>query len=709
MYLKALLNRTQHFLRRLRWRCYFFLQDDSEDNQQPTKENFGFPSNAPLPVVPELAAFEDDVYKLVGAIKFRHNQNPFLDRLDTDVKNIKSSPKTTVPADKTNNLYQLPVDEYMQLIQSSISAAYKKAPPNTRSLIDNRTSAIASNLGLMGRQGIETMENSGAFILLKDHKPNFETNLPRRLINPAKSCVGKISKSLLDKINSSLRSQTRFNQWQSTGEVLSWFKANCEIDRSRFLQYDIEAFYPSISEELLNRAVSFARSHIDIPQQDVDTIFHSRLSLLFCPSGETWQRKESLFDVTMGAYDGAEICELVGLYLLHRVTSLLPINCNGLYRDDGLIMIAGRGGSGLERIRKDMIALYRSEGLNITISAPSSSVDFLDVNLRSDGSFRPFRKADQITSYVHQLSNHPPSIIKNLPAMIERRLNDISSNEEVFNAAKPYYEAALERSGYQNPTLKFEKRSPSNPTPGENQPRTRRNRGRNRKRNITWFNPPFSTTVQTNVAGKFLQLLDKHFPPNNPLHKILNRNCVKVSYSTMSNMERIMKNRNRQLLQQHVDTSEPQPRLCNCRQRDRENCPLQGKCQMKGVIYKATVSSPSTSEEWFYIGLTANTFKTRYNQHNHSFRHKPDTELSRKVWELKDKGLEYNVSWKVIKRGHPYKPGQRFCDLCAAEKLEIIRCSGDPRMLNERTELIRACMHKWPHRLKLNDYAGDET
>ena len=172
-------------------------------------------------------------------------------------------------------------------------------------------------------------------------------------------------------------------------------------------------------------------------------------------------------------------------------------------------------------------------------------------------------------------------------------------------------------------------------------------------------------------------------------------------------MERIIKNRNRQLLQQHAGTSEPQPRLCNCRQQDRAKCPLQGNCQMKGVIYKATVSSPSTSEEWFYIGLTANTFKTRYNQHNHSFRHKADTELSRKVWELKDKGLEYKLSWKVIKRGNPYKPGQRFCDLCAAEKLEIIKCSGDPQMLNERTELIRACMHKWPHRLKPNNDAGN--
>ena len=359
-------------------------------------------------------------------------------------------------------------------------------------------------------------------------------------------------------------------------------------------------------------------------------------------------------------------------------------------------MIAGKGGRGLERIRKDMIALYRSEGLNITISAPSTSVDFLDVTLSSDGSFRPFRKADQITTYVHKLSNHPPSITKNLPAMIENRLNGISSSEEVFNAAKPYYEAALHRSGYPTPSLNFVKQSQSQPT--EDQPQQGR-RKRNRKRNITWFNPPFSTTVETNVARKFLDLLDKHFPPTNPLHKILNRNCVKVSYSTMKNMEQIIKNRNTQLLQQHVGSNEPSPRQCNCRPRDRANCPLQGNCQTKGVVYKATISSPSTSEEWFYIGLTANTFKTRYNQHTHSFRHKADTELSKKVWELKELGQDYEISWKVIKRGHAYKPGQRFCDLCATEKLEIIRCSKDPRMLNERTELIRACMHKWPHRI----------
>ena len=48
--------------------------------------------------------------------------------------------------------------------------------------------------------------------------------------------------------------------------------------------------------------------------------------------------------------------------------------------------------------------------------------------------------------------------------------------------------------------------------------------------NIIWFNPPLSQTVSTNVTKRFLDLLDKYSPSNNKLHKIFNRNTVKVSY-----------------------------------------------------------------------------------------------------------------------------------------------------------------------------------
>ena len=55
------------------------------------------------------------------------------------------------------------------------------------------------------------------------------------------------------------------------------------------------------------------------------------------------------------------------------------------------------------------------------------------------------------------------------------------------------------------------------------------------KRNIIWFNPPYSKNVVTKVGHYFLKLLDKHFLRHHKLHKIFNRNTVKVNYSCTKN------------------------------------------------------------------------------------------------------------------------------------------------------------------------------
>ena len=76
-------------------------------------------------------------------------------------------------------------------------------------------------------------------------------------------------------------------------------------------------FYPSISEKLLNEALAWASDLTTITENDISIIKHARKSLLF-GNGKLWTKKDgsnSLFDVTMGSFDGAEICELVGLNL----------------------------------------------------------------------------------------------------------------------------------------------------------------------------------------------------------------------------------------------------------------------------------------------------------------------------------------------------------------------------------------------------------
>ena len=95
-----------------------------------------------------------------------------------------------------------------------------------------------------------------------------------------------------------------------------------------------------------------------------------------------------------------------------------------------------------------------------------------------------------------------------------------------------------------------------------------------REPNITWFNPPYSKNVQTNVAYKFLRLLDKHFPKNHKLHKMFNRNNVKVSYSWMPNVSSIVNTHNHKILT--ASKEENRTRKCNCKVKGK--CPLQGEC-----------------------------------------------------------------------------------------------------------------------------------
>ena len=66
------------------------------------------------------------------------------------------------------------------------------------------------------------------------------------------------------------------------------------------------------------------------------------------------QKDNSEFDVTMNSYDGAEICELVGLFLLHELSTIIPKDFTGLYRDDGLAILRNSSGPDTDQIKKEL-------------------------------------------------------------------------------------------------------------------------------------------------------------------------------------------------------------------------------------------------------------------------------------------------------------------------------------------------------------------
>ena len=77
-----------------------------------------------------------------------------------------------------------------------------------------------------------------AFITIKDHKENFQQALPCRLINPAKSQPGAVSRIILRDMTDKLRSATGARQLRSTADVTDWFKGIEEKERRSFLVFD---------------------------------------------------------------------------------------------------------------------------------------------------------------------------------------------------------------------------------------------------------------------------------------------------------------------------------------------------------------------------------------------------------------------------------------------------------------------------------------
>ena len=266
---------------------------------------------------------------------------------------------------------------------------------------------IACELDIDDR--MDMLARKQAFITLKDHKDDFRKSLPCRLINPAKSEMGRVSKQILDNINTSLRSSTAVNKWRNSAAVIDWFKAIQAKPKHKFIVFDIVNFYPSITEELLRKSISFAKQHITIQEDDVEVIMHARKSLLF-DNDSPWVKRDNrgMFDVTMGSYDGAEICELVGLYILNLLAKKYNKEKIGLYRDDGLAAFKNTSGSKAERIKKDITAMFKELGLKIKIDTNMAIVDYLDITLNlSDGKFYPYRKPDNLPVYINKLSNHP--------------------------------------------------------------------------------------------------------------------------------------------------------------------------------------------------------------------------------------------------------------------------------------------------------------
>ena len=154
----------------------------------------------------------------------------------------------------------------------------------------------------------------------------------------------------MENINKTVREKLHCNQWRNTSNVIDWFQNITDKENCILIQFDIEEFHASTTKHLMLKKIEHANLYTSITQQELDIILHARKSLLFFQN-KPWEKtfNESLFDIAMGSYDGAEICEL----MVDSLACLIKIS-----------------GPASDKIRKDMIRTFRENfGLKITIIA----------------------------------------------------------------------------------------------------------------------------------------------------------------------------------------------------------------------------------------------------------------------------------------------------------------------------------------------------
>ena len=309
-----------------------------------------------------------------------------------------------------------------------------------------------------------------------------------------------------------------------------------------------------------------------------------------------------------------------------------------------------------------------------------------------EGTNKPFIKPNNILLYVDTKSNHPHSIKKNNPLACEKRLSNLSSNKEIFDAAAPPYQEALEKAGYSHKLVYQDKASTST------------SRKRRRSKPSIWFNPPWAENVATNVGADFLKIVSASFPKGHPLYPLFNRNTVKISYRTTANMAKIISRHNNKLFnktKEEAPAAKPQ-KDCNCNKASLP-CVMGGKCVPGNVIYEGAVTRHDTGKTEYYTGLSEPSWKLRWNNHKTNFKNdtkanRTATCLSKYVWKLKDKKIQYSMKFKQLARAPSFNPTNNICRLCLTEKYFIL-FKPESATINHRDEFWSSCRHKTKHLL----------
>ena len=185
------------------------------------KETFAFKSRKYPPPCSDLILFEKELSEMITSLKFRHIEDSFQRELNENIRSIKSSPNVFIFAHKTSNIYEISKHHHKNLLHDNDTKTHQEAPPKLEISINMEAKSISTKLEISDR--VERITRTPVFVQIKDYKNNFRSNPTCPLINPSKNELGKLSKQLMEKINSDIIEKLQLHQPCNTNTVLKWF------------------------------------------------------------------------------------------------------------------------------------------------------------------------------------------------------------------------------------------------------------------------------------------------------------------------------------------------------------------------------------------------------------------------------------------------------------------------------------------------------
>ena len=163
--------------------------------------------------------------------------------------------------------------------------------------------------------------------------------------------------------------------------------------------------------------------------------------MLLLDDGLPWVKRSGNedFDVPMGSYDSAEVCKLVGAFLLNNLSDAIDKTSVGLYRGDGLGVFKSHSGPESERKRKEIIKTFTTYNLSITIETNIRFVTFLDTtfDLIND-IYKPYWKLNDNPVYINKNSSHPPTVLQQLAKSVSKGFHDDLLMNRYLRSQFPY-------------------------------------------------------------------------------------------------------------------------------------------------------------------------------------------------------------------------------------------------------------------------------